>query len=307
MVMRDYVYLNQIFTKMRYLFLLIIIISNSKIHCQDYLAISRSESFKSATLEMTKLGFEHQNTIQKNEYNVLRRKDSKSGVTEIAIIINFDKANAGNELYVLNVLEKGMNKDYFFDKISTEMKSKYGVPKRFKDKEYIYFANENSLISYEDNRDNNSDLYLVSLPNPKFSTLSHFGSRQAIDVAISEILLFDNSNFQRGYKLLQEKKYFEAVKLFSGSIDIIDNRMYSYIFRGWAKAMLEDKYGGMEDLNKAYELMKTIEKNENADLYFYKGLIHSMRGEDIEGCKCLSKAGELGKSEAYTAIQKFCN
>ena len=83
--------------------------------------------------------------------------------------------------------------------------------------------------------------------------------------------------------------------------------MYSYIFRGWSKAMLEDKYGGMEDLNKAYELMKTIEKNENADLYFYKGLIHSMRGEDIEGCKCLSKAGELGKSEAYTAIQKFCN
>jgi hypothetical protein len=276
---------------------------------QDYLSISRSESFESATLKLIKLGFEHKNSIKDNNYNYLRRKDNSRGITELAILINFNEIKLGNELYVVSVIDEGVNKEYFFDKISNELKSKFGVSERFKVREYIYFENGISFSQYEDKRDNYNNknlLYLLSLPNPGLSKMSHMGSRNAVDIAISEILLFDNSNFQRGFKMLQEKNYYEAVRLFSGSIDIIDNRMYSYIFRGWAKAMLEDKYGGIEDLNKAFELMKSVEKKENADLYYYKGLIHTMRGEDFEGCKCLSKAGELGESKAYNAIQKFC-
>lgn len=295
---------------MRYLLFIFLITNLSPLQGQDYLTISQTESFESATLKLIKLGFEHKNSILNNNYNYLRRSDNSRGITELAIMINLNEVKLGNELYVFSLIDEGYNKEYFFDKMSNELKSKFGVSKQFKDREYIHFDKGISFLQYEDKRDNYKEkklLYLLSLPNPGLSKISHMGSRNAIDIMISEILLFENSNFQRGFKLLQEKKYYECVRLFSGSIDIIDNRMYSYIFRGWAKGMLEDKYGAMEDLNKAYLLMKTVEKKENADLYYYKGLVHAMRGENIDGCKCLSMAGELGKKEAYGVIKDLCN
>jgi len=145
----------------------------------------------------------------------------------------------------------------------------------------------------------NNELYKfkVTLPNPSLSRASHYKSEQAVKLIIDELLITENSNFQIGFTKLKEKNYSDAVKYFTYSLSLIDNVMYSYIYRGWAKALLEDKYGSMDDLNKAYQLMKNIEKQENADLYYYKGLVHLFRDEVSECCKNMSKAGELGKKK----------
>jgi len=49
----------------------------------------------------------------------------------------------------------------------------------------------------------------------------------------------------------------------------------------------------------------SIDEHDNS--YYYRGLAKNKLGKKAEACSDLSKAGELGKSEAYEAIKKFCN
>ncbi len=274
---------------------------------QDYLSVSQKESFQSASSKLLKLGFELKHTIGKDGYHIFWRRNKSLGITEIPILINFDNvpgtnSNYGNELDVFVVVSEGTNKSVIFDKISNEMKSRFGSPIIYRKNELIDFGDDVSLKLI----DNELYNFKVTLPNPSLSKGSHFKSGQAIKMIIDELLITENSNFQIGFKKLQEKNYSEAVRYFTYSLSLIDNVMYAYIYRGWAKALLEDKYGSMDDLNKAFELMKNIEKQENADLYYYKGLVHLFRDEVVECCKNMSKAGELGKKEAYDVIRKEC-
>ena len=55
-------------------------------------------------------------------------------------------------------------------------------------------------------------------------------------------------------------------------------------------------------------MSKSIGINKEADnSYYFRGLSKIKIGQKEEGCKDLSKAGELGKSEAYKAISHNCN
>jgi hypothetical protein len=52
---------------------------------------------------------------------------------------------------------------------------------------------------------------------------------------------------------------------------------------------------------------KAISLDKEADNSFYlRGLSKIKIGQKEEGCKDLSKAGELGKTEAYKAISENC-
>lgn len=276
---------------------------------QDYLSISQKESFKSASSKLLKLGYELKHTIGNDGYHIFWRRNNSLGITEIPILINFDNvpgtgevSNYGNELDVFVIVSEGTNKDVIFDNISNEMKSRFGSPLKYRKSELIDFGDDVSLKRI----DNELYSFKVALTNPSLSGASHFKSGQAIKMIVDELLITDNSNFQIGFQKLKEKKYSDAVKYFTYSLSLIDNVMYAYIYRGWAKALLEDKFGSMDDLNRAFELMKNTVKQENADLYYYKGLIHLLRDEIPECCKNMSKAGELGKKEAYDVIRQEC-
>lgn len=111
----------------------------------------------------------------------------------------------------------------------------------------------------------------------------------------------------------------------------------AFYFRGFAKYYMEDYYGAIDDMN----LFLTFEKtNSNPICYFIIGIANSKLGKNSEaliylskvieldpenadallargkvsiklgnkdlGCKDLSKAGQLGKEEAYEIIKKSC-
>ena len=70
---------------------------------------------------------------------------------------------------------------------------------------------------------------------------------------------------------------------------------------GAAKDDLKDFTGAIADYSKAIEI-----DPEGADAYYYRGLVKLILGQKDSGCLDLSKAGELGYSEAYEQIDKFC-
>lgn len=53
--------------------------------------------------------------------------------------------------------------------------------------------------------------------------------------------------------------------------------------------------------------MKAIELDPKySDSYYYRGLSYLLLDEKNKGCLDLRKAGELGVSEDYDMIKKFC-
>jgi tetratricopeptide (TPR) repeat protein len=111
----------------------------------------------------------------------------------------------------------------------------------------------------------------------------------------------------------------------------------AYYFRGFAKYYMEDYYGAIDDMNLFLTFEKTnsnpicyyivgisnnkLGKNnealvylskvielepENADALLARGKVNIKLGNKENGCKDLSKAGQLGKEEAYETIKKSC-
>jgi hypothetical protein len=293
---------------MRSLTIVLLLIIGFNLQGQDYLSISQKESFISASSKLNSFGFELKHDLKENGYRIFWRANPYKLVTEVAILHNLDNLRGtsnlyGNELYIFIIILEGANKDVIYDNINNAMVAKFGNPRRYKKDEYAYFLDDISL----ENEKTQPYGIRINLPNPLLSSLSHFNTKSDIDVIIKEKLLTDDSNFQRAFNYLKEKKYEDAIKFFTASINILDNVMMSYMLRGWTKALLEDKYGSMNDLDRAFELMKNVDKKESGDLYYYKGIVHIiMRNEKDKGCLCLSKAGELGYKDAYKAIKDLC-
>jgi Flp pilus assembly protein TadD len=74
-----------------------------------------------------------------------------------------------------------------------------------------------------------------------------------------------------------------------------------YVTRGYAKDQLADYTGAISDYNKVIELNKT-----NAEIYCCRGICNLRLHNKESGCLDLSKAGELGYTQAYEFISKFC-
>jgi hypothetical protein len=126
-----------------------------------------------------------------------------------------------------------------------------------------------------------------------------------------------------------------AIEDYDKAIEINPTFVYAYISRGYCKCLLNDYIGGIEDYNKAIEINnkdaevyfergrakfqlndyrdaiedydRAIEINPKyADAYAGRGLSKLMLKDKNGGCLDLSKAGELGFSEAYDLIKKWC-
>ena len=112
---------------------------------------------------------------------------------------------------------------------------------------------------------------------------------------------YADAYFNRGLVKKNTLDYTGAITDYNKSIQLNPDDADAYYNRGNAKSSLKDYTGAISDYNKAIQL----------DPYYAKA--YNNRGnvkydlQDKNGaCADWSKAGELGYSDAYTNIQKFC-
>ncbi len=106
----------------------------------------------------------------------------------------------------------------------------------------------------------------------------------------------------RGWSKYVLKQYYEALKDFNKAIEVDPSDWAAYDSRQEVKFMLNDFKGCIEDCNKAISLNPKVENS-----YFYRGRAYYKLGNKTKACEDWSLAGELGKSEAYDFIKKYCN
>ena len=70
------------------------------------------------------------------------------------------------------------------------------------------------------------------------------------------------------------------------------------------KGELEYYLGNYEEAIKA--MTNSLNLSKRANSYFYRGLSNIKLGKKTDGCSDLSKAGELGETNAYEEINKNC-
>jgi len=92
-----------------------------------------------------------------------------------------------------------------------------------------------------------------------------------------------------------------AISDFNKAIEIDPNQKFYYQNRGIAKGNLKDFRGAIKDFDKAIALDPKF-----ALAYAKRGLAKIALGQKDSGCLDLSKAGELGITDAYDMISKYC-
>ena len=104
----------------------------------------------------------------------------------------------------------------------------------------------------------------------------------------------------KAYGLTKQKKFIEALPLVEKALSLDKNSGYIWDTKG------EIMYN-LGDFNECIIAMsKAIKFEENGNSYYFRGLSNIELKKKESGCKDLSKAGELGKKEAYTEIKKNC-
>lgn len=79
---------------------------------------------------------------------------------------------------------------------------------------------------------------------------------------------------------------------------------YPYIIyseRGYAKSSLKDYAGAVDDLTRAISI-----DPKNSEYYFERGKLKIILGQKESACIDFSKAGKLGRKEAFAEIKKYC-
>lgn len=98
------------------------------------------------------------------------------------------------------------------------------------------------------------------------------------------------------------KKYKEALIDANKAIELDNKNHVAFDSRAEIRFNLNDYNGCLADANMALQLNPNI-----ANAYFLKGRVSYRQGEKENACAFWSKAGELGKKEAYEYISKYCN
>ena len=98
------------------------------------------------------------------------------------------------------------------------------------------------------------------------------------------------------------KKFSEALKNANQSIDLDPKNYVAFDSRADIKFELKDYKGCINDADIAISLNPNLSNS-----FFIKGRATYRLGDKRKACEYWSKAGELGKKEAYEYISKYCN
>lgn len=104
-----------------------------------------------------------------------------------------------------------------------------------------------------------------------------------------------------GWEKFLQKKYQEALTDINKAIELDNTNYVAYDSRAEIKFNQNDYKGCIADCDYAIKL-----NPEMSNPYFFKGRASYELGNKDSACMNWSKAGELGKSEAYDYIRKYC-
>lgn len=115
----------------------------------------------------------------------------------------------------------------------------------------------------------------------------------------------------KGYCLFELGKYNEALILLNKAIDLGPTEAYIWSSRGelyFKQGKYKEAIIDMDKSIQLYDEKKSIASGgDNSIAYYVRGISKIKLGKKNSGCTDLSKAGELGSSEAYKAIKEKCH
>lgn len=137
---------------------------------------------------------------------------------------------------------------------------------------------------------------------------------------LNEIIKSDPNNFAAFYNRGQAKfnlgDYLGAIDDYNRAIEIYPQYFDAFAGRGNVKGFMADYLGAVSDFTSAILLYQENLKSKTpiilqdqkiARWYLLRGSYKHLLNDKINGCLDLSKAGELGLTEAYKLINKYCN
>jgi len=98
-----------------------------------------------------------------------------------------------------------------------------------------------------------------------------------------------------------EHTYDAVVCDFEAALKIDPGFFFAYYNRGVVHCKMGNYHRALEDFTEAIKLRKNF-----AEALFNRGLVQIMLGDPQSGCEDLSRAGELGISEAYKVMKRYC-
>lgn len=114
-----------------------------------------------------------------------------------------------------------------------------------------------------------------------------------------------NTHGRRGWAEFSVHEYKEAIDDFTKAMGGAKNDTPYHYIRGQAKYYLQDYKGAIADFNNVIRSW-TGEKVKKTEAFYWRGMAKINLGEKDSGCLDLSKASDLGYSDANEAILKYC-
>ena len=96
--------------------------------------------------------------------------------------------------------------------------------------------------------------------------------------------------------------YKKSAASYSVTIDLSPGFIYASYNRAYVNSLLNNTLQAVFDLNYCI-----TEKEDFAEAYFNRGILHLLLKNKLAGCRDLSRAGELGINRAYRVIYFSCN
>lgn len=147
--------------------------------------------------------------------------------------------------------------------------------------------------------------FLVYRANAKSNLKDYYGSISDLDIVIDNhknvygdmASVYNN----KAYSLLLLGNAKEASPIINKALKLNSKRDYIWDTKG----EVEYKLGNYKKSISA--MQKAINIRPSGNSYYFKGLANIKLNKIKKGCTDLSRAGELGKVEAYEEIKKYCN
>lgn len=105
----------------------------------------------------------------------------------------------------------------------------------------------------------------------------------------------------KAFTLVRLEKHKEALPLVEKALALDQSEGYIWDTRGEIFYKIGEFNKCISDMNKSLSI-----NNKSQNSYLYRGLANIKIGKKEDGCRDLSKAGELGNEKAYEAISEFC-